>query len=153
MIYIGSDHAGFEVKETVKDYLSSIGMLHRDMGPYEYNKDDDYPLFAFDVAEAAANEPFSLGILICSSGVGMAIAANKVKGARAACIQSVEGARLAKEHNNCNVLVIDKLTFDPKLDFEIIKTFIFTAFSQEERDIRRLKQISDYENPPSDTCN
>lgn len=153
MIYIGSDHAGFEVKEAVKDYLASIGMLYKDMGPYEFIKEDDYPLFAFDVAEAAAREPFSLGILICSSGVGMTIAANKVKGARAACIQSVEAARLAKEHNNCNVLVLDKLTFNEKIDFEIIKTFIFTGFSQEERHIRRLKQISDYENPPSNPSN
>ena len=153
MIYIGSDHAGFNTKEIVKRYLSSIGLLHKDMGPFEYIQDDDYPLFAFDVAEAAAREPFSLGILICSSGTGMVIAANKVKGARAACIQSVESARLSKEHNNCNVLVIDNLTFNEAKDFEIIKTFIFTAFSQEERHIRRLKQISDYENSSCNTCN
>ena len=147
MIYIGSDHAGFEVKEAVKDYLASIGMLYKDMGPYEFIKEDDYPLFAFDLAEKVAQDSvLNKGILICSTGTGMCIAANKVKGIRAGEVGSVEEAKLARLHNDCNVLVLSLTALDYDLYAQIIEAFLKTPFSFEERHIRRIKEITDYEN-------
>jgi ribose 5-phosphate isomerase B len=120
-------------------------MQYQDYGPYQYNENDDFPLFAFEVAENVVKDN-CLGILICSSGAGMAIAANKVKGARAVFVESIEAAKLCREHNNCNILVLDNMTYESEKDHKIIWEWYNTPFSNEERHVRRLKQISDYEN-------
>jgi ribose 5-phosphate isomerase B len=151
MIYIASDHAGFETKEKIKDFLKENGMQFQDAGPYEIHPQDDYPLFAFELAELVVKNN-ARGILVCSTGSGMAIAANKVKGARAVFVESTQAAKLSREHNDCNILVLDNLTYDPLKDHEIIKIWYTTPFSNEERHIRRLKEITDYENSSCTTC-
>ncbi|HOY46651.1 MAG TPA: RpiB/LacA/LacB family sugar-phosphate isomerase [Candidatus Dojkabacteria bacterium] len=152
MIYIASDHRGLETKKSIMDFLKENGMQYQDAGPYEFNQNDDYPLFAFELAELVVKNN-AKGILICSTGSGMAIAANKVKGARAVFVESLEAARLSREHNDCNILVLDNMTYDPQKDHEIIKIWYNTPFSGEERHIRRLKEISDYENTSRNSSN
>jgi len=146
MIYISSDHKGFEIKNKLIELMREKGVHISDMGPYSMEPTDDYPLFAFELSKKVA-EDFTLnkGILICSSGTGMGIAANKVKGIRAGEVGSVKEAELARLHNDSNVLVLSMLELDYDLYTEIIDVWLKTPFSYEERHIRRLKEISDYE--------
>jgi ribose 5-phosphate isomerase B len=147
MIYIASDHKGFEIKNKLIELMRDKGVHISDLGPYKLEPADDYPLFAFELSKKVA-EDFTLnkGILICSSGTGMGIAANKVKGIRAGEVGSVKEAELARLHNDSNVLVLSMLELDYDLYAEIIDVWLKTPFSYEERHIRRLKEISDYEN-------
>ena len=146
MIYISSDHKGFEIKNKLIELMREKGVHISDMGPYSMEPTDDYPLFAFELSKKVA-EDFTLnkGILICSSGTGMGIAANKVKGIRAGEVGSLKEAELARLHNDSNVLVLSTLELDYDLYTEIIDVWLKTPFSYEERHIRRLKEISDYE--------
>jgi len=145
MVYISSDHRGFEVKNKIRQFFSENGILHQDLGPFEYKEDDDYPFYAFELARMVVTNQ-GMGILVCRSGAGMTIAANKVAGGRAALVESLEEAQLVRNDDDTNILVLDTETFDPQKDFEIIRTWLNTPFSNEERHIRRLKEISDYEN-------
>lgn len=148
-IYIGSDHGGFELKKEIIEFLSTENFEVQDCGPFELVPDDDYPVYAFNVAKEVLADKQSLGILICRSGSGVCIAANKVKGIYAALCFSKEHAEKAREHNNANVLCLDAdfAGEDPK---EIAKTFLNTNFAGwESRHGRRVKQIVDFENNPT----
>lgn len=144
MIYIASDHAGFEAKEKIFAFLESAGYEVIDLGPESFDKSDDYPPYAFKLGEEVVRND-ALGIIICGSGIGVTIAANKVKGARAGYVESKEHAIKAKEDDNTNILVLDNMTFDPAKDFAIIETWINTPFSEAERHRRRVQEIIDYE--------
>ncbi|MBN2421223.1 RpiB/LacA/LacB family sugar-phosphate isomerase [Candidatus Woesearchaeota archaeon] len=140
-IYIGSDHAGFKLKEAMKHYLKEIGVQYQDLGDSRYNKNDDYPIYAEKVAKAAAKNK-SFGILFCGTAQGMCIAANKIKGIRAVVVHDLDDARITRTHNDANILCLSGEKTSKELSKKIIKTFLFTMFSGEERHKRRLKQIS-----------
>jgi ribose 5-phosphate isomerase B len=145
-IHIGSDHAGLELKSQLIEHLVSNGHDVTDHGPYEYDAVDDYPDFCIPAAEAVAKDPASLGIVLGGSGNGEQIAANKVKGIRAALAWSVETAKLAKDHNNANVVAVGGRMHELSLVKEIIDTFIAQPFSADERHIRRIDKIAAFEN-------
>ncbi len=141
MIYLGADHRGFELKNEIKGFLAVLGYDYEDFGAFGFNQEDDYPDFAKAVAERVAVEPVSRGILICSSGIGMAVAANKIKGIRAGTAMKKEQARAGVNDDNMNVLAlaVDYISKDEAK--EIVKTFLETKFSGEERFKRRIKKI------------
>ena len=145
-IHIGSDHAGLELKAELIKHLSGNGHNVTDHGPHEYDALDDYPDFCIPAAEAVAKDPSALGIVLGGSGHGEQIAANKVKGIRAALAWSVETAKLAKEHNNANVIAVGGRMHEISFVKEIIDAFIDEPFSQDERHLRRIKKISNFEN-------
>ena len=144
-IHIGSDHAGLELKAFLIEHLTNKGHEVTDHGPFEYDALDDYPVFCIPTAEATADDPESLGIVLGGSGNGEQMAANKVVGIRAALVWSNEIARLAREHNNANVISIGGRMHEPAFCAELIDTFISTPFSFDERHMRRIGLISDYE--------
>ena len=145
-IHIGSDHAGLDFKAILIDHLTTHGHEVTDHGPFEYDALDDYPVFCIPTAQAVAADPGSLGIVLGGSGNGEQIAANKVKGIRAALVWSVEIAKLAREHNNANVISIGGRMHSPEVCKELIDTFIATPFSHDERHMRRIGLIADFEN-------
>jgi ribose 5-phosphate isomerase B len=145
-IHIGSDHAGLELKSQLIEHLVGNGHDVTDHGPYEYDAVDDYPDFCIPAAEAVAKDPASLGIVLGGSGNGEQIAANKVNGIRAALAWSVETAKLAKDHNNANVVAVGGRMHELPLVKEIIDTFIAHPFSDDERHVRRIDKISAFEN-------
>lgn len=148
-IYLGSDHRGFQLKEKLKTQLTEWGYDYEDMGPFEYNKDDDYPDFAISVATEVAlsmsKGESSRGILICGSGIGVCIAANKIKGVRAGTMAGVEQTKASVGDEDSNVLCLSADYTDEKVDLEIVKTFIETKFSGEERHVRRVNKIKNLE--------
>ncbi len=139
MIGIASDHAGFELKEKLKQELTDYQII--DYGTM-VDTSVDYPDYAFKIGESIANKGIKLGILICKTGIGMSIACNKVRGVRCAKVDNVEEAKLTRLHNNSNVIAISALN---KNALEIVKTFLDTEFSNEERHIRRINKITEYE--------
>ncbi|MCL4416343.1 MAG: ribose 5-phosphate isomerase B [Actinobacteria bacterium] len=143
-IYIGSDHAGFKLKEKIKGFLTDLGYQYEDLGPKKYEAGDDYPDYASIVAKQTAKAD-SRGILICSSGVGMCIAANKIKGIRAVNAYNIEIAKKSREHNDTNILCIGQDYIDTELAKEIIKVWLETDFSAEEKHHRRVQKIIDLE--------
>jgi len=144
-IHIGSDHAGLELKGALVEYLESKGHHVTDHGPYEFDAVDDYPDFCIPAAIATVADHGSLGIVLGGSGNGEQIAANKVKGVRAALAWSVETAQLAKEHNNANVVGIGGRMHSIEECKAIIDAFIETPFTNDERHIRRINKITKYE--------
>lgn len=144
-IHIGSDHAGLELKAALVEYLESKGHNVTDHGPYEFDAVDDYPDFCIPAAIATVADHGSLGIVLGGSGNGEQIAANKVKGVRAALAWSVETAQLAKEHNNANVVGIGGRMHSIEECKAIIDAFIETPFTHDERHIRRINKITKYE--------
>jgi ribose 5-phosphate isomerase B len=151
MYFISSDHRGFETKNNLIERMRNNGVHLVDLGPFEFIETDDYPLFAFELAEDVAKDlSQNKGILICSSGSGMVIAANKVKKIRAARVINVEEAVLSRQHNDANILVLSSLTLDYDLYVNIILEWLKTPFSNEERHVRRIKEITDYENGNAD---
>jgi ribose 5-phosphate isomerase B len=145
-IHIGSDHAGLELKSQLIEHLVGNGHDVTDHGPYEYDAVDDYPDFCIPAAEAVAKDLASLGIVLGGSGNGEQIAANKVKGIRAALAWSVETAKLAKDHNNANVIAVGGRMHELPVVKEIIDAFIAHPFSADERHIRRIDKITAFEN-------
>lgn len=145
MIYLGSDHAGHELKLEIATHLEERGEEYRDLGNTFNDPEDDYPDFAFAVAEAVAADADSFGILVCGSAQGVCMAANKVKGVRAAAVTTPEDARLTREHNAANVLCLSGWKRTIEEAGPIVDTFITTEFSGEERHVRRLTKISEYE--------
>ncbi len=145
-IHIGSDHAGLELKAELIRHLRGNGHDVTDHGPHEYDALDDYPDFCIPAAEAVAKDPSSLGIVLGGSGNGEQIAANKVKGIRAALAWSIETARLAKEHNNANVIAVGGRMHEISFVKQIIDAFINEPFSNDERHVRRINKISNFEN-------
>lgn len=144
-IYLGSDHAGFELKQALGRYLQEAGHDVLDLGNTELDPDDDYPDYAFDVGEAVAKEPEAFGVLVCGSAQGVCMAANKVKGVRAAPIASEDEAKKTREHNDANVLCLSGWNQSIVEAGKIVATFLSTPFSDEERHARRLGKIRDYE--------
>ncbi len=145
-IHIGSDHAGLDFKALIIAHLQTKGHDVTDHGPHEYDALDDYPDFCIPAAQATAQDPQALGIVLGGSGNGEQMAANKVEGIRAALCWSVETAKLAREHNNANVISIGGRMHTPDLCLEILDAFIDTPFSNDERHIRRIKKITHFEN-------
>lgn len=142
-IALGADHRGYEVKDKIKKHLESAGHEVEDFGTNS-EESVDYPEFAFKVGESVAKDKSDRGILVCWTGIGMCIAANKVKRVRAASCLSKEAAQLTREHNDSNVLCISaKFTPEDQL-FEIVDTWLKTEF-EGGRHIPRVKKISDYE--------
>jgi len=148
-IHIGSDHAGLELKSALVQYLQLQGHTVTDHGPHEYDALDDYPDFCIPAAVATVKDAGSLGIVLGGSGNGEQIAANKVKGVRAALVWSIETAKLARQHNNANVISIGQRMHDQALCLQLVDTFLETSFSADERHVRRINQISNYENKGS----
>jgi len=139
-IAIGSDHAGFEMKEIIKAYLQSIGIEYHDYGTY--NTDSmDYPDTGKAVAQAVANHHQEKGILICGSGIGMSIVANKISGIRAALCHCSEFARLSREHNDSNILVLAGRFTPEEQAKDIVKTWLDTPFSNDPRHLKRIEKI------------
>jgi ribose 5-phosphate isomerase B len=144
-VHLGSDHAGFELKEALKQRLVELGHEPVDHGPAEYVATDDYPPFCLAAAEGVVADPGSLGVVIGGSGNGEQIAANKVKGARCALAWSTETAQLARQHNNANLVSVGG-RMHPEADaIGFVETFLSTPFSDDERHIRRIAMLSDYE--------
>ena len=143
-VFIASDHGGFEYKEELKKYLSGKGYEVEDMGAYELNPEDDYTDFVFPLAKKVSQDGGSFGIVIGRSGNGEAIAANKVKGIRAAVCLNEKMAIMAREHNNANVLSLGADYIDLETAKKVVDAFLETPFSEEDRHIRRLKKISEY---------
>ena len=144
-IHIGSDHAGLELKGALVEYIESKGHSVIDHGPFEFDAVNDYPDFCIPAAIATVADPDSLGIVLGGSGNGEQIAANKVKGVRAALAWSIETAQLAKEHNNANVVGIGGRMHSIDECKKIIDAFIETPFTNDERHIRRINKITKYE--------
>ncbi|MFB9467729.1 ribose-5-phosphate isomerase [Streptomyces cinereospinus] len=144
-VYLGSDHAGYELKNHLVEWLKSAGHDPVDCGPHIYDAQDDYPPFCLRAAERTAADADSLGVVIGGSGNGEQIAANKVKGVRAALAWSEETAALGRQHNNANVVAVGARmhTLDEATTF--VETFLNTPFSDEERHARRIGMLSAYE--------
>jgi len=148
-IHIGSDHAGLEFKAVIIAHLKKSGHHVTDHGPHEFDSQDDYPVFCIPTAQATAADPLSFGIVLGGSGNGEQIAANKVKGVRAALVWSLETAKLAREHNNANVMSIGGRMHVQAFCLQLVDTFLATPFSTDERHVRRITQISNYESKGS----
>ncbi len=157
MVYLGSDHGGFDLKEKIKKWLTLWEYAWEDMGNTYYDQEDDYPQFAFAVAEKIVEEeekgkkfpvPWKdrpKGIVCCRSSAGIVIAANKVIGARAAVSNSVRSAKHNRSHNDVNILALSGDWLEDYQAKKVIKVWLETEFSGEERHVRRLKQIEEYE--------
>ena len=144
-VHLGCDHAGYELKNLLAQHLRDSGYDVVDHGAHDYDAEDDYPAFCFEAAEGVVEEPGSLGIVLGGSGNGEQIAANKVRGVRAALAWSVETARLAREHNDANVIGLGARMHTVEEAFRIARAFLDTPFSGVERHQRRIDQLAEYE--------
>ncbi len=146
MLYLAADHAGHALKKYLARYLEKqLKLEFVDLGAKEYDKEDDFPDFAFALAKKVAGEPGSLGILICGSGQGMCIAANKVAGIRAMLGYSIESAEWGRKHDHANVLCLAGRVLSEEHAVAIAKKFIETGKDAAEKYVRRVQKISDYE--------
>jgi ribose 5-phosphate isomerase B len=148
-IYIGTDHAGFELKEELKKFLKDLGCEVEDKGAYEFNREDDYPDFILPVVKAVAEDIAkdldSRGIVIGGSGQGEAIVANKVKNIRAAVVYDEYSARMSREHNDANIVSLGTRTLSADKAKKLVKLWLETPFSNEERHKRRIEKIKTIE--------
>lgn len=143
-VFIGSDHAGFEKKQNLASQLEAGYELY-DMGPYELDKDDDYPIYAKKVALAVKENKGSMGVLVCKSGEGMAIAANKVNGIRAVMADNEAQAVETRKDNDSNVLSLSAGNLTDQEITNIVKAWLKTPFSELDRHKRRLEEIAELE--------
>src|SRR3989344_2014067 len=139
-VYIGADHAGFVVKEIIKRLLRNRNIDYEDLSA-KHEEGDDYPDHAFAVAKKVAKDKNAKGILVCGTGAGMVIAANKVKGIRAVEAFDKLTAKLSREHNDANILTLGTWDLSHDKITDILTTWLNTKFSEDERHIRRLKKI------------
>lgn len=142
-IYLGSDHAGHKLKQTVKSYLESLHIPFTDMGNAELDPGDDYPDYAYAVGKQVRDNK-ALGILICGSAMGVCIAANKITGVRATPVFTTREAQLSREHNDANVLCLSGWDTSAAKAKTIIRTWLKTEFSglkRHERRVQKIKQI------------
>ena len=141
-IYIGADHAGFKLKEELKEFLRDLGYDVEDTGAYKFDENDDYPDFIIPVARAVAKNPeHNNGIVIGGSGQGEAMAANRIKGVRAALIYDKYSAKMSREHNNANIISLGARVLSARKAKKLVKLWLDTPFSNGERHIRRIKKI------------
>ncbi|MCJ7739964.1 RpiB/LacA/LacB family sugar-phosphate isomerase [Candidatus Microgenomates bacterium] len=157
MIYLGCDHGGFDLKEKIKKWLVRWGYSFEDLGNTIYDKDDDYPKYAFAVARRVAEEEFSgrkypmpwkdrpKGILCCRSAAGMVMAANRIKGIRAFATSDAKKAMRSRDHNDANIIALSGDWLEDYQAKKLIKAWLSTEFSGEERHIRRLKMLDEYD--------
>jgi len=151
-VHIGSDHAGFELKNYLIAALTEDGHELIDHGPQTYDAEDDYPVYCIPAAEAAVADPGSLCIVIGGSGNGEQIAANKVVGARAALAYDSDTARLGRAHNDANVVGIGARMHTQEEALELARLFLATPFSGDPRHARRIELLADYEKTRSGAC-
>ncbi len=144
-VAIGSDHAGFDQKERLKAHLAEQGHEVIDIGTRSAEESVDYPDFAEQVARAVASGTVDRGVLVCGTGIGMAIAANKIDGVRAANVTDVEFARLSREHNDANVVAVSGRFVPEPVNEEIVDAFLGTPFLT-DRHSRRVEKINGLEN-------
>ena len=142
-IFVGSDYRGFELKKQILAYLAGTDYEVTDEGDYEYNEGSDFNDSAVAVAKTVRENPGSFGILICDSAHGVTMQANRFKGVRAAHVGSVESAKLAREHDDANVLCLSAHFTDENLAKQIIDTFINTNFERLERRERRINRLDE----------
>ena len=142
MIAIGSDHGGFELKEKLMEHLSERGLEYKDFGTYS-SASCDYPVYAKAVANAVASGECDRGIIICGTGIGVSITANKVRGIRAALCGDCFSAEATRQHNDAYVLCMGARVVGEGLALKIADTFLDTPFSNDERHIRRISMIED----------
>lgn len=140
MIAIGSDHGGYALKQEIMAHLDKKGVAYRDFGSYS-EESCDYPVYGKAVAHAVADGEYECGILICGTGIGISIAANKVPGIRAALCTDCFMAEATRLHNNANILALGGRVVGAGLALKIVDTFLDTPFSNEERHIRRIQGI------------
>lgn len=144
-IAIGADHAGFPLNERVIAELQAAGHEIVDFGTHDGSQVDDYPDYARQVGQAIQQGAVEIGILICGSGVGAAVAANKLRGIRAAMCVDTYSAHQSREHDDCNVLCLGARVVGVELALELVRTFVAARFSGEERHLRRLRKIAEME--------
>ena len=142
MIAIGSDHGGFEYKQAVIEHLKKRGFTVKDFGTYD-KESCDYPVFAKKVAQSVQSGEAEKGIVICGTGIGVSITANKFKGIRCALCGDCFSAQATREHNNANMLAMGARTIGLGLALKITDTLLDTEFSNDERHIRRINMIED----------
>jgi ribose 5-phosphate isomerase B len=144
-VYLGSDHAGFELKVHLANHLAKQGYEVVDVGPHAYDPDDDYPAFCLHTGQRVVDDPGSLGVVIGGSGNGEQIAANKITGVRAALAWNIDTAQLAREHNDANIMAVGARQHTLDEASALVETFLSTAFSGNPRHARRIAQVADYE--------
>ena len=145
MIALGSDHAGFELKQVIIKHLEERKIEYKDFGTYTEDS-CDYAVYAEKTARAVADGECRLGLLFCGTGVGISMAANKVRGIRAACCSDKFSAEMTRLHNNANMLCLGGRVVTPEQAIELVDVFLDTKFSGDERHVRRIAQITDLEN-------
>lgn len=144
-VHLGSDHAGLELKDHLKSWLTEHGHEPVDHGPFVYDALDDYPVFCLRAAAGVVADPGSLGVVIGGSGNGEQIAANKVAGVRSALVWSEETAVLAREHNNANVISVGGRMHSLADMTRFVEVFLDTPFPGDERHVRRIGMLTDFE--------
>ncbi|WP_405581576.1 ribose-5-phosphate isomerase [Streptomyces sp. NBC_01190] len=144
-VYLGSDHAGFELKTHLVEWLTAAGHEPVDCGPFVYDDADDYPPFCLRAATRTIADPGSFGIVLGGSGNGEQISANKVKGVRAILAWSEQTAVLGREHNDANVLSIGARMHKPDEAEKFVEAFLTTPYSHADRHQRRIDMVTDYE--------
>lgn len=144
-VYLGSDHAGYELKVHLASHLAKQGYELIDVGPHTFDPDDDYPPFCLHTGARVVADPGSLGVVIGGSGNGEQMAANKIAGVRAALAWSLETAQLAREHNDANVVAVGARQHTLDEATAIVEAFLATPFSGNERHVRRIGQLTAYE--------
>ena len=144
MIYLGADHRGYDLKAKIAKWLSGRGFEFEDLGAYEYDHDDDYVDYAIKVAESVAHS--GRGIVICGSGVGVEVAANKVPGVRCGLGIAQDHVHAARKDDNINVLAIASDNIDEEHALKMVEKFLTTEFLENDRYLRRIEKIKRYEN-------
>lgn len=142
MIAIGCDHGGYALKQEIMEHLEARGLEYKDYGCYS-EESVDYPVYGKVVANAVASGECEKGILICGTGIGISITANKVKGIRASLCGDCFSAQATREHNDANIVALGARVTGPGLAIKIVDTFLDTPFSNDERHIRRIKMIEE----------
>lgn len=143
MIFIASDHAGYQLKKyLIEQFEKNIKKDVEDLGPAKYNEDDDFPDYALPLAREVAKDRNSKGILICASGHGMCIAANKIKGVRGILGYNIEGTEMGRKEEDANILCLSAKTLSNEHALAIVKKFLETEFEMLEKRVRRLKKIT-----------
>ncbi len=146
MIYLGADHRGFDLKQRLYQKLQDEGLKVTDLGDEVLNPSDDYVDFAENVAKAVLEEPeVNRGVLLCGTGVGVDIVANKYDGIRSALVSDIKTTVQSRQHEDVNVIALPADTLDLESAWEIVEAFLNTPFSEEERHVRRLEKIEELE--------